>query len=63
MTNKERKILEHQISDLISNINNYYEHDVSTSVMELHGGSTISISSWELEALLDDLLTIENDCT
>lgn len=61
MTITERKTRENQAFMLISHINTRYEPEVSNSVTTLHGGSPTSISSWELEAMLDDLLTIEND--
>lgn len=61
MTITERKTMENQVFMLISRINTHYEQDVSSSVMTLHGGTPTSVSSWELEAMLDDLLTIEND--
>ena len=61
MTITERKTRENQALTLISRINTHYEPEVSSSVMTLHGGTPTSVSSWELEAMLDDLLTIEND--
>lgn len=61
MTITERKAMENQAYMLISRINTHYEPEVSSSVMTLHGGKPTSVSSWELEAMLDDLLTIEND--
>lgn len=61
MTITERKTMENQAYMLISRINTHYEPEVSSSVMALHGGTPTSVSSWELEAMLDDLLTIEND--
>ena len=61
MTITERKTMENQAYMLISRINTHYEAEVSSSVMTLHGGTPTSVSSWELEAMLDDLLTIEND--
>ena len=61
MTITERKTMKNQAYMLISRINTHYEPEVSSSVMTLHGGTPTSVSSWELEAMLDDLLTIEND--
>lgn len=61
MTITERKTMENQAFTLISHINTRYEPEVSSTVTNLHGGSPTSVSSWELEAMLDDLLTIEND--
>ena len=61
MTITERKVMENQASMLINRINIRYEPEVSSSIMTLHGGSPTNVSSWELEAMLDDLLTIEND--
>lgn len=61
MTITERKTMENQAYMLISRINTRYEPEVSKSVTTLYGGSPTSVSSWELEAMLDDLLTIEND--
>lgn len=61
MTITERKAVEKQAFILISHINTRYEPEVSSSIMTLHGGSPTNVSSWELEAMLDDLLTIEND--
>lgn len=61
MTITERKAMENQAYMLISRINTHYEPEVSSSVMTLHGGTPTSVSSWEVEAMLDDLLTIEND--
>lgn len=61
MTNKERKNMEKTAVDLISRINTYHDSSVSTSTLELHGGTPATISSCELESLIDDLLTIEND--
>lgn len=61
MTITERKTMENQAFTLISRINTRYELEVSSTVTNLHGGSPTSVSSWELEAMLDDLLTIEND--
>lgn len=61
MTITERKTMENQAYMLISRINTHYEPEVSSSVMTFHGGTPTSVSSWELEAMLDDLLTIEND--
>lgn len=46
---------------LISRINTYYDPSVSASLLELHGGTPTDIGSWELESLIDDLLTIRND--
>lgn len=62
MTIIERKTTENQAYTLINRINSHYEPEVSNSVMILHGGIPTNISSFELEALLDDLLTIENEC-
>ena len=53
--------MEKQAATLISSIDNRYETNVSSSIMILHGGEPSHVSSWELEAMLDDLLTIEND--
>lgn len=53
--------MENQAFILISRINTRYEPEVSSSVVTLHSGTPTSVSSWELEAMLDDLLTIEND--
>lgn len=61
MTIAERKAVENQATTLISSINTHYKPEFSASFLELHGGSPTSVSSWELEAMLDDLLTIEND--
>lgn len=61
MTITERKTMEKQAFTLISRINTRYAPEVSSTVTNLHGGSPSSDSSWELEAMLDDLLTIEND--
>lgn len=63
MTTKERKIIEKRIDTLINSINNQYDSEVSASILNLHGGKPNHIGTWELEALLDDLLTIENDAT
>lgn len=56
-----RKTMEKQAATLISSIDNRYETNVSSSIVILHGGEPSHVSSWELEAMLDDLLTIEND--
>ena len=61
MTITERKTMENQAAELISSINTRYEPKVSSSIITLHGGEPPCVSSWELEAMLDDLLTIEND--
>lgn len=61
MKTTERKVMENQAFTLIRRINTRYEPEVSSSIMTLHGGSPTNVSSWELEAMLDDLLTIEND--
>lgn len=61
MTITERKIMENQTYTLINRINTHYDPEVSNSVMTLHDGTPTNISSWELEEMLDDLLTIEND--
>lgn len=61
MTITERKTMENQAFTMISYINTHYEPEVSCSVLTLHGGSPTNINSWELEAMLDDLITIEND--
>lgn len=62
MAKIERKTMENQAYTLINRINAHYEPEVSNSIMTLHGGIPTNISSCELEALLDDLLTIENEC-
>ena len=61
MTISERKAMENQAYTLINHINTRYEPEVSNSVQTLHGGSPTSVGSWELETMVDDLLTIEND--
>lgn len=61
MTITERKTMENQAFTLVNYINAHYEPEVSSSIMTLHGGTPTSVSSWELEEMLDDLLTIEND--
>lgn len=61
MTNSERKNKEKAAAYLISRINTYYDPSVSASLLELHGGTPTDIGSWELESLIDDLLTIVND--
>ena len=61
MTTTDRKTMENQAFILISRINTRYEPEVSSSDVTLHSGTPTSVSSWELEAMLDDLLTIEND--
>lgn len=57
----ERNKMEKQATTLIGSINDRYESKVASTIMTLHGGEPSCVSSWELEAMLDDLLTIEND--
>lgn len=61
MTNAERKTMENQAATLIKSINSHYESNVTSSIMTLHGGEPYRVSSWALEEMLDDLLSIEND--
>lgn len=61
MTISGRKELENQIFTLVNSVSTRFEPKVPLSIMILHGGKPSHVSSWELEAMLDDLLTIEND--
>lgn len=61
MTTTDRKTMENQAATLIKNINSRYESNVTSSIMTLHGGEPSRVSSWALEEMLDDLISIEND--
>ena len=61
MTNKERTIAECQVENLISDISNRYGQAVSDSLIKLYGDSPKQLDALELEALRDDLITVEND--
>ncbi len=61
MTNKERTIAECQVENLINDISNRYGQAVSDSLIKLYGDSPEQLGALELEALRDDLITVEND--
>ncbi|MGN0605023.1 MAG: hypothetical protein ACI4JM_00735 [Oscillospiraceae bacterium] len=61
MTIIERKLKESQAATLKSYIDRDYKSEVSQSVFDRYGDSINHVSSWELEAMLDDLISIAND--
>lgn len=61
MTITERMVAESQVDNLLRSIDRCYGTAICESMITLHGGSAETLGSWELEALRDDLVTIDND--
>lgn len=61
MTITERIVAESQVDDLLRSINRRYGTAICESMITLHSGCAETLGSWELEALRNDLVTIDND--
>lgn len=56
----DSNFLSHQVTELLNNVSTKYSIDVANSVSN-HYGNPNSMSSWELEEMLDDLISKAND--